>query len=146
MQISKGLPDPFTSPLPQLDLVISGVKVSRGLQGRTIPRWKLPITPSILRQLTSLWKPHATEYKFIMLWAVCCTYFFDFFRSGEITTSTSHYDPSIHLSIQDITLDSCHHPSLVKFNLKSSKTDPFRKGVQVVIGCLGTTSALSQPF
>ena len=134
MQISKGLPDPFASPLPQ---VIRGVKVCRGLQDHNIPRWKLPITPSIVRQLKSLWKPHATQYKFIMLWAVCCTCFFGFFRSGEITTSTSHYDPSIHLSIQDIALDSHHHPSLVQFNLKSSKTDPFRKGVQVVIGCMG---------
>ena len=137
MQISKGMPDPFASPLPQLKLVIRGVKVCRGLQGRNIPRQKLPITPSILRQLKSLWKPHATEYKFIMLWAVCCTCFFGFFRSGEITTSTSHYDPSIHLSIQDIALDSRHHPSLVQFSLKSSKTDPFRKGVEVVIGHTG---------
>ena len=60
-----------------------------------------------------------------------------FFRSGEITKSTSHYDPSIHLSIQDIALDSRHHPSLVQFNLKLSKTDPFRKGVEVVIGHTG---------
>ena len=72
-----------------------------------------------------------------MLQAVCCTCFFDFFRSEEITTSTSHYDPSIHLSIQDITLDSRYHPSLVQFNLNSSKTDSFRKGVQVVIGYTG---------
>ena len=34
--ISKGLPNPFASPLPQLDLVIRGVKVCRGLQDHNI--------------------------------------------------------------------------------------------------------------
>ena len=159
MQISNRLPDPFASPLAQLDMVIRGVKVCRGLQGCNIPWRKFPITPSILPQLKSLWKPHATEYKFTMLCVApvsstfpfggnhhinillphqffasskaygnpmpqntnssCCVLqlFLRLFRLGEIATSTSYYDPSIHLSIQDIALDSHHHPSLVQFDL-----------------------------
>ena len=102
------------------------VKVCRGLEGRNTPSQKLPITPAILRKLRALWTPHLLEYHYIMLWAVCCTCFFGFFRSGElITPSAEAFDPQVHLSIQDLSVDSCTNPSLVQVNLKTSKIDPF---------------------
>ena len=70
-----------------------------------------------------------------MLWAACCTCFFGFLRSGEITIpSVKDYDPGAHLSYGDVTLDSNTTPSIVQVVIKASKTDPFRKGVKVYLG------------
>ena len=138
LQISKGFPDPFSADLPQLHLLIRGAKVCRGLQGRNIPTRKLPITPTILRQLLKLWLPNKQSYHYILLWAICCTCFFGFFRSGELMPPTAiSFDPATHLCFTDLSVDKPISPSLIQFNLKSSKTDPFRKGVQVVVGKTG---------
>ena len=53
-QISKGLSDPHAAAMPQLRQIMKGVKVTRGKEGRTSKR-KLPITPTILRQLATAW-------------------------------------------------------------------------------------------
>lgn len=49
--------------------------------------------------------------------------------------STSSYDPGSHLSLNDIAVDN--NPaatSILQVHLKVSKTDPFRKGIDVYIG------------
>ena len=54
-------------------------------------------------------------------------FFFSFLQAGELTVPTgSSYDPSIHLSVGGIAVDH------------QSKTDPFRKGVDLFIGRTGT--------
>ena len=56
-------------------------------------------------------------------------------RSGEITTmSDSSYDSRSHLSFDDIAVDNPAAPSILQVHLKVSKTDPFRKGIDVYIG------------
>ena len=57
-----GLPVPFASPFPQLDLVIRGIKVCRGLQGRNILLQKLFTTSPINSNDSS-----KAEYKFISI-------------------------------------------------------------------------------
>ena len=138
LQISFGFPDPFSASMPRLEQVLRGIKVNQGRQGKNAPKQKLPITPAILRRLRGLWEPHEQEPDYIMLWAACCTAFFGFLRSGEFTVPTlSGFDPSTHLSFGDVAVDNPQQPSLIQLNLKASKTDPFRKGVQVVIGATG---------
>jgi len=44
------------------------------------------------------------------------------------------YDPATHLRIQDVAVDDHEHPTMVQLSLKSSKTNPFWRGVQIVIG------------
>ena len=48
--------------------------------------------------------------------------------------SQFRYDLATHLSIQDVAVDYHEHPTMVQLSLKSSKTDPFWRGVQTVIG------------
>ena len=43
-------------------------------------------------------------------------------------------DPSSHITINDIAVDDDRNPAMIQFTLKASKTDPFRKGVQVAVG------------
>ena len=98
-------------------------------------RSRLPITPHILRQLRALWSGTAHEFNTIMLWAASTACFFGFFRIGEITTpSDASFNADLHLSFGDLAVDNPTAPSVVRIHLKSSKTDQFRRGVDVFIG------------
>ena len=64
--------------------------------------------------------------------------FFGFLRCSEMTVPTdSAYDPSTHLSISDIQVDHPSSPTVLQVNIKSSKTDPFRKGIHLYLGETG---------
>ena len=68
------------------------------------------------------------------MWAACCVCFLGFLRLGKITVlNRLDYDPTSHLSFCDLAVDDREHPTMLQLNLKSSKTDSFRKGVQIVI-------------
>ena len=127
--------DPFAASMPRLEQVLKGIKVNQGRQGRNMPNQKLPITPEILRRIKSLWQPYETDPDYVMLLAACCVCFFGFMQLGELTVlSQSGYDPTSHLSFDDVAVDDPLHPTLVQLTLKTSKTDPFRRGMQLVIG------------
>ncbi len=52
--------------------------------------------------------------------------------------SDASFDPATHFTFKDITVDDPSNPSLLKLRLKASKTDPFRKGVDIVVGVTKT--------
>ena len=133
MQISAGLSDPYASSVwPRLEYVLKGVKRPRGEQSSK-PR--LPITPDILRRIRTVWQRRFAERDTIMLWASFCIGFFGFLRAGEFTVPGDRtFDPSVHLCVRDIALDSHTSPTLVRVTIKASKTDPFRQGVSLFIG------------
>ena len=55
--------------------------------------------------------------------------------SGEITIpSEAAYDKAVHLNMEDIAVDNVANPSTVKVVIKASKTDQFRKGVDIYLG------------
>ena len=135
MQISHGLGDPKIGEMPQLELVIRGMKKDQAGQPA---KKRLPITPKILRLILHQWKGRDTSWDVIMLWAAMCLCFYGFLRAGEaVVPSDSSFDPSQHLSYQDIAVDDLKQPTFITVNIKQSKTDPFRKGVQIVIGRTG---------
>ena len=70
-----------------------------------------------------------------MIWAAMLLCFYGFLRTGEVVVpSNTEFDPSQHLTHDDIAVDKIRDPSFVTVRIKQSKTDPFRKGVTVVIG------------
>ena len=70
-----------------------------------------------------------------MLWAASTITFFGFCRSGEVTVqSESKFDPQTHLCFSDIAVDNALSPNTISIKLKHSKTDQFRKGVNLVMG------------
>ena len=70
-----------------------------------------------------------------MLWAAACMCFFGFMRTGEIVVpSDSGFDHSVHLAFGDVRVDSCSTPTNLVVNLKTSKMNPFRQGVQIYLG------------
>ena len=110
--IEHGLPNPLQDCI-QLQRLMRGIK-------RTFasgPNHRLPITPAILRSFaTHLDFQH---YDHLMIWAAMLLAFFGFLRSSELTS----------LQVADIT------PRQSGFNcsIRSSKTDPFRRGAVVII-------------
>ena len=69
------------------------------------------------------------------MWAACCLGFFAFLRSGEFTVQSNEtYDPSWHLSVQDVAVDSVDNPSVLQVGIKGSKTDQWRHGIFLMVG------------
>ena len=68
-----------------------------------------------------------------MFWAACCLGFFGFLRAREFTVN-SPFDASIHLSVQDLQVDSTSNPTCLRVHIKCSKTDPFRQGCFIYLG------------
>ena len=65
--------------------------------------------------------------------------FFAFLWAREMTApSDGAYDASVHLSVQDIAVDDSINPSVIRIRIKQSKTDPFRKGVDLYVGKTGS--------
>ena len=123
------------TPLSKLQYVLRGIKRSEA-SSRKEPRERLPITPRLLKQMKGAWQTMAEDQRDRkMLWAACCICFFVFLRVGEMSVpSDNEYDPAVHLSVGDIPVDNPREPSMVRIHIKQSKTDPFRKGINLFVG------------
>ena len=49
------------------------------------------------------------------------------------------YDESVHSSVLDVAVDDPTHPSMIQITIKQSKTDPFRKGIDLYVGKTGSS-------
>jgi len=111
-----------------LQHLLRGIKWA---QGPALPR-RLPITVDhlmvIQRSLDLSTRDH------VMLWAACCLGFFGFLLAGEFTVN-SIIDPNTHMTVSDLHADSLVNPSCFKVCIRCSKTDPFRMGCDVYLGC-----------
>lgn len=131
------LGNPFANSLLRLEYVLTGIKRVEAWAGPPT-RMQLPITIDILQKLKSAWLTPPPVPDNIMLWEAVCFGFFGFLRAGEFTIpAVGAYDPAVHLSLSDLELDSHDKPTLVYLRLKQSKTDPFRKGVNIFLGNTG---------
>ena len=127
--------DPNICSMTTLGYVLLGIKRVQANLGLASPRRRLPITAAIMRVLKRSWEAQGVSFDRQMLWAACCTCFHGFLRSGEATVpSLEAYDPEVHLSMADISLDSAAHPRVIIVRIKASKTDQFRQGCDVHLG------------
>ena len=118
---------------PRLDLLMRGIRKEKCKI--TPHKTHLPITVEIMERIKAVLSKTPKDYQCIMLWAVCCTAFFGLLRVSEFTVPSPHqYDPDIHLSLADITLDNRQAPEIVRLYIKQSKTDPFRNGADIYLG------------
>ena len=111
--IEEGFSDPTNDPL--LQLVCRGIRRMQGDRCRTC----LPITINILHTLKrELGQSHFSLAEKRMLWSTFTLAFYVFLRASEY----------LNLRWSDIT-----HTDKIATKLHQSKTDPFRKGHQVLI-------------
>ena len=138
LHIAEGAQDPFKPTHERLEYILRGIKRCESEQAAK-GRERLPITPTILKRIKGVWEGKANEHDTIMIWAACCTAFFGFLRAGELTVPNDKgYDPAVHLSRNDIALDNPRTPTMVRVTIKQSKTDPFRKGINLFLGKTST--------
>ena len=95
---------------------------------------RFPITLTVLHSIQYYLKPELSyNLDHVMLWAAFTLAFFGFLRSSEFTCY-GPFDPSVHLTSNDITLvPNSFSPSHMLVRIKQSKTDPFRKGHTITI-------------
>ena len=104
MHIADGFPDPLIDYMPRFLQVLKGIKIQTAKLGKPIHTC-LPITPSILQKLKSIWLSGNPSYDDLMLWAASVTTFYTFCRLREITVENEkYYDPKVHFSYSDIAL------------------------------------------
>ena len=133
-QIRAGLPDPALPSSPKLSYVVKGIQ--RISPGR-LRAQRLPITPSLLLQVHTLWSKEPVSFDRVMLWAAFCLGFFGFMRSGEFTTSPSQDPDECTLSVSDVAVNSRQDPQVLTISLRRSKTDPFGMGTHIYLGRTG---------
>ena len=137
LHIAEGEADPFKSSHLRLQYVLQGVRraeAEKGLERRE----RLPITPRILRLLKAEWDKEAADPDVVMIWAACCLGFFGFLWAGEMTVPGDRGYDAVHLSFRDISVDDPANPQMLKVTIKQSKTDPFRKGLDIYMGRTNT--------
>ena len=130
--IENSLVDPFAD-APLLHLLLRGIKRTKGLSSRR----RLPITMSVMRQLKEALAtdPRITSRDKLMLWSAFTLAFFAFLRSSEFTSpSSTRFNSRVHLCFSDISFTTTGSLSL---QLKTSKTDPFRKGCLITVAPSG---------
>ena len=122
-QLSLGLPDPRDqSSLPVLKRVQTGISRTR-LGRQQSSRVRLPITGQVLLRIKAELE-RSSHPEGPLLWAVCCTAFFGFFRLGELLlTSRDDFNPGRHFAWGDVAVDNHRNPRVVRCHLKQSKTD-----------------------
>ena len=126
LHIDQGFPDSLENCL-QLQHLLRGIKRH---QGSTFPQ-RQPVTAHLMRFIQRSLDTHNSEH--VMLWAACCLGFFGFLRAEEFTVNST-FDPSIHLTVQDLQIDAEVNPSSLRVCIKSSKTDPLRQECFIYLG------------
>ena len=133
LHIERELGDPNISMMPKLELVIRGVRRAQSVNKK--PSLRQPITPGLLSKMRQTWLVRHKSWDGRMLWAASTLCFFGFLRSGEITVpDDSSFNDTSHLTFEDVAVDRLDSPRMLKVHLKQSKTDPFRLGVDIVVG------------
>lgn len=130
----------FANPLSQSPLIWRMFKAIKRLQGVQVKRSRLPITVRILSQISHLIDT-SNETHLCMraaMWLGTC----GLLRAGEFTVkpSTQHVLKLQHLTYHDAQNNQLNAaclngqvPSYMRLHIERSKTDPFRKGCDVVI-------------
>ena len=131
LHIESGMADPLAGCL-RLNQALKGL-----LRGAPPPTQKLAITGNILVKLRSQMQFSNADH--VMLWSCFTLAYFGLLRAAEFCI-TSHFDPTVHLTIGDIKFHDVNEPTqYMSVFIKQSKTDHMGKGVHVYIGCSGTT-------
>lgn len=127
------VPNPLCS---ATDTCVRLQTVMRGIQKQKCTKEKRrPITYSVLVQIHNLKRRMFGVFNDTMLQAACSTAFFAYLRCGEFTINNAKQDNI--LRTEDMVMDT--EETAFTLILRRSKTDPFRKGIQIRLFQSGQT-------
>ncbi|HEY9758954.1 MAG TPA: hypothetical protein V6C97_27545, partial [Oculatellaceae cyanobacterium] len=133
LHVDLGYADPM-SECVRLERLYRGIKRDQG--ERSVVKRRLPVTTSMLLACQHLFDFHCHNHR--MLFAAMCTATGGLFRVGEITVSSSRKPDPLRMltlsSIRPVHRVSGSAPALLEayaIHLRVSKTDPFRREVDV---------------
>ena len=127
MHILNGYDLPLRTSI-HLQYVVRGIKGVQGVSKRV----QLPIRIHHLTMFDLLLPRSHSDNK--MIWAAFTLAFFGFLRISEFTCNTK-FKPKLHLTSSNIKfIPSPAFPQYMRVEIKGSKTDPFRKGLSLIIG------------
>ena len=73
----------------------------------------------ITAQIKSVFTKHSKIYESTMIWGAYCTASFGFLCVSEFTVPSPYkYDPDVHLSLSDVTLDNTHSLEVVRLHIE----------------------------
>ena len=122
LHIDHGFPDPLINCL-RLQRVVRGIKRCQGSSSSS----RLAITDDLTLVIWQSLDLHLPDH--CMFWAACSLGYLGFLRASEFTIpNLPSFLSSLHLGVQDISVDLPSAPSCMRVRIKGSKTDPFRKG------------------
>ena len=106
-----GLGNPHIDSMARLEYMVRGIKRLTNAPTRT----RLPITVPLLDQMHRSWSTDRPSRDALMLWAAASMCFFGFLRMGEvIIPSGVAFDPSVHLSVADVSMFSSEPRKLTR--------------------------------
>ena len=128
----QGVTSPFDNiPLQRLHAALLGIKRIQGSHQSP----KLPITADILFKLCQcLDGGYFDNFTNTLMKAVLLLAYFGFLRCGEFTVIKS-FQHDVNLTFDDVRIFDDH----LTLHLKQSKTDPFRKGITILIFQTGSS-------
>ena len=113
-----------------MTLLLRGIKRHQANRGPRITR--LPITASIMCRIKSTLSSGSRVYSNLLIWAACCVGFFGFLRCGEfLVPDGAEFNPQLHLSLADVSVDTSSPFWTISLLIKVSKTDQFRKSIYI---------------
>ena len=128
LHLCGGFQNPFEGSV-RLKMALRSIAINGGA-----PKQKLPITIEMLQKIFPLLDGSPNSK---LLWAAMTLGHFGLLRASEFTVpSQGGFDPKLHLQKGDIeftTLDNGQE--CMRVFIKTSKTDKFRNGVNLYLGC-----------
>lgn len=121
---------------PYMKVLLWGI---RRVQAQQAPaRVRLPITTSAMCRIKAQLSLPPASYLKVLIWAACSVGFFSFLCTGEfLVPDGAQFDPCRHLSLANLNLVSSAPQWRFVVTIKTSKTDQFFQGAQVVLGATG---------
>jgi len=87
-----------------------------------------------MQSIHSILEAVLEAYDNILMWAACCMAFFGVLRFSEfMIPKQSAYDPLVHFSLQDVTLNNIKNPSMGKS--RNQKQTPSVKVIHIKHPC-----------
>ena len=109
--------------------------VVRALKKRSGPkRQRSPVTVGMLLSIKNILVK--SSYNDTLFWSMLCTGFFGFMRLSEFTVD-GKFNSEFDLALSDLTFSADLRSACLR--IKSSKTDPFRQGTDILVGKTGSS-------